>query len=153
YRDGIFLRGAELPPTGLGYRTWSERDPLDFTKAVYQKGAWTLHMLRVMLLDLKTMKEDRFTGMLREFHRTQRGRRTSTADFQRVAERHAGMPLGWFFDQWVHGSALPTYRVAHRADQEGEGFRVKLQVEQRDVPPDFRAYVPVTVRLADDREA
>ncbi len=153
YRDGLFLRGAELPPTGLGYRTWSERDPLDFTKAVYQKGAWTLHMLRVMLLDLKTMKEDRFTGMMREFHRTQRGRRTSTADFQRVAERHAGMPLGWFFDQWVHGSALPTYRVAHRADPEGEGFRVRLQVEQRDVPPDFRAYVPVTVRLADDREA
>ncbi len=153
YRDGIFLRGAELPPTGIGYRTWSERDPLDFTKAIYQKGAWTLHMLRVMMLDLKTMKEDRFTAMMREFHRTHRGRRASSADFQRVAERHAGMPLGWFFDQWVNGSALPTYRVAHGVDREAEGFRVKLQVEQRDVPGDFRAYVPVTVRLADDREA
>jgi hypothetical protein len=153
YRDGLFLRGADLPPTAVGFRAWSEKDPLDYQKAVYEKGAWILHMLRVAMVELKTMNEDRFTAMMRDFHRGQRGRRATTADFQRVAERHVGMPLDWFFQQWVEGSALPTYRVAHRAEPEGEGWRVRLQVEQRDVPETFRAWVPVTVRLKDGREA
>jgi aminopeptidase N len=110
-------------------------------------------MLRMMLLDLKTMNEDRFTAMLREFYASYRGRRASTADFQRVVERHVGQPMDWFFDQWVKDNRIPTYRVAHRTDPEGEGFRVRLRVEQRDVPEGFRAYVPVIVKLKDGREA
>ncbi len=153
YRDGLLSRGDKLGPIWLGYRVASGRDQEDYARAVYEKGAWVLHMLRVMLLDLKGMNEDRFTAMMREFYSSYQDRRASTADFQRVVERHVGQPMGWFFDQWVKDNRLPTYRVAHKAFPEGEGFRVRLQVEQRDVPPDFRAYVPVTVRLADGREA
>ncbi|HJS48466.1 MAG TPA: M1 family aminopeptidase [Gemmatimonadales bacterium] len=153
YRDGLFTRGDALGPIWLGYRVASGRDQEDYARAVYEKGAWVLHMLRVMLLDLKAMKEDRFTAMMQDFYASYRGRRASTADFQRVVERHVGQPMGWFFDQWVMDNRLPTWRVAHRSDPEGEGFRVRLRVEQDGVPETFRAYVPVTVRLEDGREA
>lgn len=153
YRDGLISRGDNLGPIWLGHRVATGRDQEDYARAVYEKGAWVLHMLRVMLLDLKSMNEDRFTAMMREFYASYRGRRASTADFQRVVERHVGQPMGWFFDQWVKDNRIPTYRVAHRADPEGEGFRVRLRVEQGDVPEDFRAYVPVIVKLKDGREA
>ena len=46
----------------------------------------------------RTMNEDRFTETMREFYQTYQGKRASTEDFRRVAERHLGADLGWFFD-------------------------------------------------------
>ena len=72
---------------------------------VYKKGAWVVHMLRILMLDLKTMNEDRFTETMQDFYRSYQGQRASTDDFRRVVERHAGTDMGWFFDQWVYGTA------------------------------------------------
>ena len=106
------------------------------------------------MLDLKTMNEDRFTETMQDFYRSYQGKRASTADFRRVVERHAGTDMGWFFDQWIYGTALPTYRVAHRTEPiEGGQFRVRLQVQQDGVPDNFVAYVPVTLDLGKDRVA
>jgi aminopeptidase N len=121
---------------------------------VYQKGAWILHMLRILMLDLRTMNEDRFTGMLQEFYRTYNGGRVSTADFQRMVERHMGAPMDWFFKQWVYGTDLPTYRVAYKTEPAGNGqYRVKLRVEQQDVSDDFQMSVPVALDLGERRTA
>jgi aminopeptidase N len=71
-----------------------------------------------------------------------------------VAEKHVGTDLGWFFDQWVDGTDIPTYRVAYRSDPaEGGQYRVKLQVRQQNVGEDFQMYVPVTLDLGENRVA
>lgn len=157
YRSSIFLRKDVPGPISLGHRVQSSRDADvdDYGTIVYKKGAWTVHMLRMLMLDLKTMNEDRFTETMQDFYRSYQGKRASTADFRRVVERHVGTDMGWFFDQWVYGTALPTYRVATRTDRlaaDGQ-YRVRLQVQQEGVPETFLMYVPVTVDLGKDRVA
>jgi hypothetical protein len=161
YRDGILERrggvsgeDAEVGPISLGYRTQSTTSPDGYGLMVYRKGAWVLHMLRVLMLDLRTVKEDNFTAGLRDFYSTYAGQRASTDDFRAVMERHAGMPLDWFFDQWVHGTAVPTYTVAHRWEAaDGGRWRVRVRVKQSGVPENFRMYVPVSVDLGNNRFA
>jgi aminopeptidase N len=156
YRSSIFLRKEVPGPISLGHRVQSsrDRDVDDYSTIVYKKGAWVVHMLRVLMLDLKTMNEDRFTETMQDYYQNYEGKRASTADFRRVVERHAGTDMGWFFDQWVDGTALPTYRVAYRTEPiEGGQFRVRLQVAQEGVPDGFLMYVPVTLDLGKDRTA
>ena len=154
WRDQIQENSEERSPISLGYRAASSKDTTGYDVAVYKKGAWVVHMLRIMMLELKTMNEDRFTNMMRDFYASYQGKRASTEDFRKVAERHVGTDLGWFFDQWVYGKDIPTYRVAYRSEPaEGGQYRVKLQVQQQNVGEDFQMYVPVTLDLGDNRVA
>ena len=156
WRRSILLREGEPGPISLGHRVSASKDDDqgDYQTVVYEKGAWVVHMLRILLLDLKTMSEDRFTAMMKDFYLTYLGRRASTEDFQRVVERHTGAEMEWFFDQWVHSTAIPTYRVAWRTEPAAEGqSKVRLQVRQEGVPDDFLMYVPVTLDLGKNRVA
>ncbi len=156
WRSSILLREGEPGPISLGYRVFASKDDDldDYQTVVYKKGAWVIHMLRILMLDLKTMSDDRFAAMMKDFYTKYEGRRASTQDFQRVVERHTGAKMGWFFDQWVHSTAIPTYRVAHRTEPAENGqFRVRLRVRQEGVPEGFQMYVPVTLDLGKDRKA
>lgn len=156
YRSSIFLRKEVPGPISLGHRVQSSRDHDvdDYGTVVYKKGAWVLHMLRILMLDMKTMEESRFSDTMRDFYASYEGKRASTADFRRIVERHAGIDMGWFFDQWVYGTSLPTYRVAYRTEpMDGGQFRVRLQVLQEGVPDTFLMYVPVTVEMGKDQVA
>jgi aminopeptidase N len=156
WRSSIMLRKAEPGPISLGYRVFAAKDDdlRDYQTTVYYKGAWVLHMLRILMLDLKTMSDDRFTEMMRDFYRRYEGRRASTDDFRKVVERHTGVDMRWFFDQWIHSAAIPTYRVAHRTEAAENGqYRVKLRVRQEGVPDDFQMYIPITLDLGKDRSA
>jgi hypothetical protein len=150
WKSSILLRGTEPGPIWLGYRVFASRDDdlNDYQTIVYQKGAWVLHMLRILSLDLKTMNEDRFTGIMKDFYQRYEGRRASTEDFRAVVERHINTDMAWFFDQFVYGAEIPTYRVAHRAEKTADGqWKVKLRVRQEGVAESFRMYVPVTLDL------
>jgi len=148
WRNDIMLHRGEDAALALGTRVGDVADGSDYQPIIYDKGAWVLHMLRVLMLDLKTMNEDRFTGAMREFYGSFRGGRASTDDFRRVAERHAGARLDWFFDEWFSGAAIPSYKVSWKAEPaDGGKFRVRLRVLQEDVPDTFLMYVPVTVTL------
>ena len=154
WRDLILERADEAGPIWLGYRTATSEHPRDYDIIVYKKGAWVLHMLRILMLDVKTMKEDRFTGMMQDFYRTYRGKRASTEDFKRIVEQHTGADMTWFFNEWVYGSAIPRYRVSwHSEAAEGGKYKVQLRVQQSNVPDDFEMYVPVTVDFGGDRLA
>jgi len=63
---------------------------------IYQKGAWVLHMLRVMV------GEDVFDEGVRTYYAAYKDRNASTADFRRYIEEASGMELEWFFDQWLY---------------------------------------------------
>jgi hypothetical protein len=152
WKADLLVRGADAAPIGLGMRTADEDNPGDYNLIVYEKGAWVLHMLRAMMVDLKTMNEDRFAGMMKDFYQTYRGKRASTADFQRMVEQHTGQDMGWFFSQWVYRSAIPTYRVAYQFVDAPDGkYVVKVRVRQLDVPEDFQMYVPIGIELGKDQ--
>jgi hypothetical protein len=140
-------------PIWLGFRNWEPRSS-GYHVMTYEKGAWVFHMLRTLMLDTRTRSEDRFTALLRDFHESYAGRAASTDDFQQLVERHAGIPMGWFFDQWVRGAALPRYRVAWKAEPaDGGRYRARLRVIQEGVPPDFQSPVLVSADLGGNRFA
>jgi hypothetical protein len=154
YRADIMVRRNDALPVWLGHRVATARTGDDYSAIVYDKGAWVLHMLRMLTLDLQTMKEDRFSAIMREFYQTYAGGRASTEDFRRIVEKHVGTDMRWFFDQWIYRFAIPTYRVAWRSVAQADGSqRVRLRVRQENVSPDFMMYVPVTVDLGNNRLA
>ena len=88
---------------------------------------------------------------LRDFYQAFRGGAADTYDFQAVVERHLGVRMDWFFDQWVRGTAIPTYHVAWTREAAAAGrFRVRLRITQEHVPEDFRMPVLVAVDLGNN---
>jgi hypothetical protein len=153
YRDDyLTVTDRTLPPIGIGLRGNTGKDVNDGSRVVYYKSAWVLHMLRVLMLQMSTMSEERFTAGMREFYTTWQGRTATTQDFRAVMEKHANADLGWFFEQWVDGTGMPSYRWAWKAEEAGDGRkRVRVRVRQEGVPEAFQMYVPVTVELRDGR--
>jgi len=150
--DAIRARHDDAPPIALGIRT-AERDPRDYSTIVYDKGAWVLQMLRNMMIDLRTMNEDPFTETMRDFYVQYRGRAASTRDFQRVVEAHMGMPMGWFFDEWVYSSAIPTFVLSWRTDSTaGHPHVLHVRVRQEGVPSTFVMPVPLLIKFVDSSE-
>lgn len=145
-RKFLFGSGQQAGPISLGYRTSTSTTAGDYGLIIYKKGAWVLHMLRNMLLDYLTMKEEVFTNILQEFYQTYRGQKASTLDFQKIVEKQAGKDMSWFFQQWVHATGIPEYRFAHKLEQTPQGKWVAhCKIEQRNVPDDFQ--MPVLVRI------
>ena len=154
YRTNILNHRDDTGPIAIGHRSSTPDVPRGYDIQVYQKGAWVLHMLRLMMLDLGTLRADRFSAMLRDFYATYRGNVATTDDFAAIVERHLGMPMVWFFDQWVRGTELPEYHVAWMSQPtDGGRFRVRLRVTQEHVSPDFHMPVLVAVDLGDSRTA
>jgi hypothetical protein len=148
-RDEIRRTRDKAVPIGLGYRAL-ENWRGSYALITYQKGAWVLHMLRNMMIDPRTMSEDRFKLMMRNFYETYRGKRATTLDFQRIVEKHVGRPMDWFFDQWIYGTAVPTYTFAWTVEPaDGGKFTARLRIKQSDVPATFAMYVPLRIKFAE----
>lgn len=153
-RNTLFGSSRPPGPIWLGYRNDTGVKGSDYFPIMYKKGAWVLHMLRNMLLDLNTMKEERFRAMMCEFFLTCQGRRATTENLKRIAEKHVGIPLGLFFDQWVKGTGLPTYHWSWTTEPaEGGKCHLKLHIRQEGVPPNFKMYIPIRVEFGDGKMA
>jgi aminopeptidase N len=72
-----------------------------FATSVYQRGAMTLHALRLAIGD------DAFFHVLRAWTDEHRYGNATTADFIALAERVAGRPLGDLFHAWLDGAQKP----------------------------------------------
>jgi hypothetical protein len=55
--------------------------------------------------------------------------------------------MDWFFNEWVYGTAVPTYTFSWSAEQDSAGFTAHLRVRQSDVPDGFAMYVPVLIKF------
>ena len=154
YKADIKDERDDAGPIWIGYRNSTPSVRRGYDVVIYEKGAWVFHMLRILMLDLTTMKQDRFKETMRDYYESYRGKPATTEDFQRVVERHSGVPLDWFFDEWVKGTGIPTYHVAWRSEPAGEGkYRVRMRVAQEHVPVDFLMPVLVSVDLGGNRFA
>lgn len=161
YRTEIFSvrkyligSGEESGPIALGTRTSSTKTKGDYGLIIYKKGAYVLHMLRNLLIDFKTMNEDKFMALMKVFYGKFRGKKASTADFQALAEKYAGEDLSWFFNQWVYGNELPTYEFSYSYETDSDGgLIVKCKIITKNVSDDFKMYLPLEIEIDDDRKA
>ncbi len=140
--------GLAAGPLWLGARL-GQKDDLDYYLATYRKGAFIVHSLRWLLRDLTTGSDEKFWAFLADFVNQHRGGDPTTLDLQKVAEKHYGAPLDWFFKQWVYGMAIPTYRWSQQVESTTAGHLVKISIQQENVSLDFRMPVPVTVEYDD----
>lgn len=138
-RKYILGSGQEAGPIWLGYRTQSSATPGDYGLIIYKKGAWVLHALRMMMMDLETKSDSAFIAMMRDFYRTYLHQTASTEDFQGIVEKHLGQDMQWFFDQWIYSVEIPTYKYAYKIEESCDGkYTLRLRVRQEDVSAHFR---------------
>ena len=142
----------ESGPLVAGYRLATVDTPFDYRLLAYEKGAFILHMLRMLLVDLETGDDTRFREMMRAFVRDHTGGVASTRTFEAAVTRAFGEPMDWFFDQWVYGTEVPTYRpdltVSPLVDAELP-FALHGTIRQEDVPDGFRMPVPIRLEFRD----
>lgn len=136
-----------MGPIGHGLRAGTNEIPAAYRIQTYYKAPMVLHMLR-MLLFFRTQNDELFAKVLREYVKEYGGKAASTADFQRVMENNLGGDWGWFFDSWIYGGDIPTYRWKYEVTPgEGGVHNVTVHVDRRGVPDDFKTIIPIRVEF------
>jgi Peptidase family M1 domain len=157
---GNAMHHDQAGPISQGWRLGTPRSPSAPQAMIYSKGGYVLHMLRTLMWDAKAQKPQNpdaaFIAMMKDFTSTYGGKAATTADFQRVVERHM-MPtlnlagdgtMDWFFDQWVYGMDIPRFTTDLKVEPAGDGeYRIHGTVSQQGVGKDFRTLVPVQLEL------
>lgn len=101
----------------------------------YEKGGWTLHMLRKELGDVIFWKG------IRSYYNTFKYGNALSEDLQKVMESISGKSLDVFFKQWLYQTGHPKLQVSWTATN----TNVKLNVNQVQPQSDFD--FPLDVRL------
>lgn len=144
-----------------GFRLRTPRSPAAAQAMLYSKGAYVVHMLRMLMrVDRVPDPDGPFKAMMQDFAKTWAGRNPSTDDFQAVVERHMTRDMNladdgtmnWFFDQWVHGTDIPTLTSSLDSSDLGGGrYRIAGTIAQAGVPDGFLTRVPIYLDLGNDR--
>ncbi|HUT04781.1 MAG TPA: M1 family aminopeptidase [bacterium] len=119
-------------PICLGYARLGWRAGYEL---MYHKGAYVMHMLRMMVGDEAMIR------ILRTFVEQFTWRRATTSDFRQVCELALGREqlielggepsLGWFFDEWIYGTGYPEYEYSWSERKSKSGlWEVTFKVKQ-----------------------
>ncbi len=159
-RNAEGFRAIDVGPLTMGYRASNSRTGSDVTqRLIYPKGAYVLHMIRMMLWDRKTGDQN-FKDTMHDFVATYSGKAATTEDFKAMMEKHmtpemdleGNHRLDWFFNEYVYGTALPTYKIDSTFDKDANGDVVfGFKITQSGVDDKFRMIVPIYLELADGR--
>ena len=157
-RNAEGFRAIDAGPVTMGYRMSNSRTGFDLTRRlIYPKGAYILHMIRMMMWDRKT-GDQHFKEAMHDFVTTYSGRSATTEDFKATMEKHmnrdmdmeGNQRMDWFFNEYVYGTQLPTYKLDYSFDTGADGEVVfSFKVTQSKVNEQFRMPVPVYLELAD----
>jgi aminopeptidase N len=137
-RETVLKLEQSLPDTPVVHRNLADMRRV-LNGLVYQKGGWTLHMLRGLIGDAAF-----WTG-IRAYYSRYREKNASSDEFRAVMEEASGKPLEGFFRQWLHRAGVPKLSGSWRydgatrqlsvtlaQDQAGELYRLPLQVGIRE---------------------
>ena len=159
-RDAQGFRGIDAGPVTMGYRLNNTRAGENITRnLIYPKGAYILHMLRMMMADNRN-GDQKFKEMMQDFVKTYSGKAATTEDFKATVERHmtpdmmqiGGGKMDWFFDEYVYGTALPAYKLNSSFDDSSNGDIVlNVTLTQSNVNEHFSMLVPIYLELTDGR--
>jgi hypothetical protein len=144
-------RPADVGSVYMGYRLNTPKTGSIAQAMIYPKGAFILHMLRMMMWEPKT-GDQRFSAMMKDFVKTHYNSNVSTQDFQRVAEKHMTKDMdldgnglmNWFFGEWVFGTNIPEYKFDYEIlPADGGKFKLVGKVTQSRVDDSFKMRVPI----------
>ncbi len=151
-------RAIDVGPVTMGYRANNSRVGSYVAESlIYPKGAYILHMIRMMMRDRKTGDQN-FKATMQDFVKTYSGKAATTEDFKAMMEKHmtaemdmeGNHRLDWFFNEYVYGTALPTYKLDYTFDKNPSGDVVfAFKVTQSGVDDKFRMIVPIYLEFAD----
>lgn len=113
---------------------------------IYSKGAYVLHMLRMMMYDISRQDDGKFVNMVRDFVQPYQGRNATTEDFKAICDKHFGQDMSWFFNQWVYGTLAPKVSVQYSLPKRGEDTFLVADISLGGVPDNFEVWVPVVFK-------
>lgn len=120
---------------------------------IYPKGAYVLHMLRMLMYDHHGGGDAQFREMMKDFVQSYYNKDASTEDFKRVVEKHMtpqmdvekNQRMDWFFNNWVYGTDVPAYRLDYQLASAGGKPTLSVRITQSGVSDNFRMMVPIYV--------
>jgi len=107
----------------------------------YQRGSWTLHMLRGIVGD------DAFWRGIRAYYRTYRDRNATTDDFRQAMEEESGTDLSGFFRQWLYRGGTPKYEGGWWYDAGAGTVEVELNQVQGEGEGGYFFQMPIQVGI------
>ncbi len=101
-----------------------------YDRHLYPGGAWRIHMLRKFIAD--KVSDQCFWNAVSDYLNTYKGKVVETVDFQRILEKHSGLSLQAFFDQWLYSPAYPKLKATFSYDEKTCLCSLKLEQNQVD---------------------
>jgi hypothetical protein len=153
------FRPIDVGPVTMGIRLSSPKTGWNtYDDLVYPKGAYIVHMIRMMMWE-PGRGDERFRAMMHDFLDTYRLRPATTEDFKAVVEKHMSPAMDidgnhrmdWFFNEYVYGTDLPVYHFEGQITPDGDKQDLHLKLVQSGVPETFKMTVPVYLELLDGK--
>ena len=124
-RSTVMSFAAKNPAYTIIHKNLSRME--DVTSShTYQKGSWTLHMLRGVI------GSDAFQRGIRAYYAQHFNGNATTADFRRAMEDASGQELGWFFEQWLYKPGALKVAGTWTYDAAARQVRIALDQVQND---------------------
>jgi aminopeptidase N len=139
-RDAVLRLEQSLRNTPVVHVNFDEAASAPNNRLVYEKGAWTLHMLRDLI------GTETFWRGIRLYYREHMNGVASTDDLRRAMEEVSGQDLRWFFTQWLTRSGVPQLSGSWHYDAAARQIVVTLRQTQAGDP--FRFSLGVGVSTA-----
>jgi Carboxypeptidase regulatory-like domain/Peptidase family M1 domain len=138
-----------IGPVTQGYRLSNAKTGAVYQFLVYPKGAYILHMIRMMMYESQG-GDAKFQAMMKDFVQSHFNQDVSTEDFKRIVEKHITRTMDlerngkmdWFFNEYVYGTELPSYRFDYQINSDGS---LSGKVTQSGVSNNFAMLVPLYV--------
>ena len=139
-RNAVLRLEQALPNTPVVHVNLDEAATAPNNRLVYEKGAWTLHMLRDLV------GTEPFWRGIRLYYQRYANGLASTADLRRTMEEMSGQDLRWFFAQWLTRSGVPQVSGDWRYDPAAK--QIVLTVRQTQAGEPFRFALGVGVGVS-----
>ena len=154
------FRAIDVGPLTMGYRLNNSKAGFNIAgDLIYPKGAFVLHMIRMMMWNAQAGDQN-FKALMQDFVKTYTGKAATTEDFKAVVEKHmtpdmdldGNHRMDWFFNEYVYGTALPSYQLDATFDKDANGDVVfSFKVRQFGVDNNFKMVIPIYLEMADGR--
>jgi hypothetical protein len=158
-KNAFGFRPIDVGPVTMGRRLSSPKAGWSiYQHLVYPKGAYILHMIRMMMWTPQD-GDARFRATMHDFLDSHRMQAATTEDFKAAVEKHmsksmdldGNQKMDWFFNEYVYGIELPTYHFEGQVTQTGDITSLHVKLTQADVSPAFKMLVPIYLELADGK--
>lgn len=149
------FRPIDVGPVTMGYRLSTQKTGWDiYQNLVYPKGAYILHMIRMMMWTPRD-GDALFRATMHDFVSTYRLQAATTEDFKAMVEKHMSPKMDldrnhrmdWFFNEYVYGTDLPNYHFESQLTPNGDATTLHFKLTQSAVPASFKMVVPIYVEL------